>query len=78
MIDELRKINRNLLFSAKTNEEKKIQKTIMNILEDNNCFIKMNIEEAYNILRDLKIKEEEIKNTYTQLVTNGLKRILEK
>ena len=78
MINELRSVNRNLLFNAKTEKEQQIQKTIMNILEDNNCFTKMNVDDAYNILRDLKIKEENLKNTYVQLVTNSLKKILEK
>ena len=78
MINELRRVNRNLLFNAKTEKEQQIQKTIMNILEDNNCFTKMNVDDAYNILRDLKIKEENLKNTYVQLVTNSLKKILEK
>ena len=58
-------------------EEEK-QKIIMNILEDNNCFVKMNIEDAYSILRDLNIKEEEIKETYISLMSNNLKKILEK
>ena len=78
MINEIRRVNRNLLFNAKTEKEQQIQKTIMNILEDNNCFTKMNVDDAYNILRDLKIKEENLKNTYVQLVTNSLKKILEK
>ena len=77
MITKLRKINNNLLFNAKTKEEKKKQELIMRILKDDFCFNKMNIEDAYNILRDLKIKEEELKPTYTSLMQEIIKKISE-
>lgn len=78
MINKLRKINKNLLFNAKTKEEKKKQELIMRILKDDFCFNKMSIEDAYNILRDLKVKEEELKSIYTSLIGNNIKKILEK
>ncbi len=78
MIDKLRKINNDLLFHAKTEEEKRIYEIIKNILKDDSCFLKMNMDDAYGILRDLKIKEDEIDNMYILLMSNCTKKILEK
>ena len=37
-------------------------------MEDKKCFFKLDINTAYNILRDLKIKEEDIKKVYMNLI----------
>ena len=46
----------------------KKQLLIKEILEKENCFLKMNIEYAFSILRDLKIEEEHLKDVYSELI----------
>ena len=46
----------------------KKQILIKKILKENDCFLKMSIENAYSILRDLKISEENLKKVYMELV----------
>ena len=43
-------------------------KIIEKILDDENCFLKMDMEVAYSILRDLEFPEENIKNIYKNLI----------
>ena len=75
MANKLREINNDLLFNAKNEEEIKKQKIIMNILKDDLCFIKMDIDDAYSILEDLKLNDEEIEETYTSIMSDILKKI---
>ena len=42
---------------------------IKKILNEKDCFLKMNIEYAYAILRDLKIPEDQIRNVYLELIS---------
>ena len=44
---------------------------IKDILIQKDCFLNMSIEYAYSILRDLQIPENEIKNVYTQLISQN-------
>ena len=41
---------------------------IRNILNEKNCFLKMSMKEAYSILKDLGLLEEEIILTYVILL----------
>ena len=69
MIEKLRDINEKLI-SLNKNNEKELKKQILikKILKENDCFLKMSIEDAYSILRDLKISEENLKKVYLELV----------
>ncbi len=69
MIEKLRDINEKLI-SLNKNNEKELKKQILikKILKENDCFLKMSIENAYSILRDLKISEENLKKVYLELV----------
>ena len=64
MINELRIINNKL--KEETPDKKYI--LIDKILKDDKCFFKMDIETSYAILRDLKIKEEDLQKVYEALI----------
>ena len=69
MIEELKKINERLLLENDNNiKEKEKYLIIKKILNKEKAFLKMNIEYAYGILRDLKIKEEDIEKVYFKLL----------
>lgn len=71
MISALKEINEKLLIANKNNkEELQKQSLIHNILQEENCFFKMDIETAYQILRDLKIPEDKIKSVYIDIMSN--------
>ena len=62
MIEELKNINEKYIEEYKENpKELKKYEIIKKILNEKDCFLKMNIEYAYAILRDLKIYTEKIK-----------------
>ena len=69
MIEELKRINERLLLENDNNiNEKEKYLIIKKILNKEKAFLKMNIEYAYGILKDLNISEENIKNVYFQLL----------
>lgn len=69
MIDKLRKLNDELINKNINNEDEiKKYKLIEKILSDDECFFKIEIEYAYAILRDLGIKEDQLKNIYLELI----------
>lgn len=69
MIEKLKQINNKLIeISINNPEELKKQKLIKKMLEEKNCFLKMNIEQAYSILKDLNIPNNEIKDVYFNLI----------
>jgi hypothetical protein len=69
MIEELKRINERLLLENDNNiKEKEKYLIIKKILNKEKAFLKMNIEYAYGILRDLNVPEENIKNIYFQLL----------
>ena len=69
MIEQLKKINERLLLENDNNiKEKEKYLIIKKILNKEKAFLKMNIEYAYGILRDLNVPEESIKNIYFQLL----------
>ena len=69
MIDKLKLIAEKLIELNKDNP-KELQKytLIKEILNKENCFLNMNIEYAYSILRDLQKPENELKDFYIQLI----------
>lgn len=75
MIKKLRNTCQSLLNSSKKENKKKYE-LILKILKDDYCFSKMNIEDAYNILEDLKVPKEDIEKTYIFLVSNSLNKII--
>lgn len=69
MIDKLKLITEKYIESNKDNpDELKKYNLIKEILNQKDCFLNMNIECAYSILRDLQIPEKDLKNVYTQLI----------
>ena len=68
MLDKLIIINDYMLEQAKDEEKKKKHLLIKKILNDKECFLKMNIETSYAILRELNISEENLKDTYSDLI----------
>lgn len=67
MIEKLREL-------AKLNisKDKNKYELINNILNDKDCFKKMNIKTAYSILSDLGLKENEIDKVYNQIIFEEL------
>ena len=77
MIKILRNTCKQLLNNSKDPEEKRKYELILKILADEHCFHKINIEDSYNILEDLKIPKDKIETTYTSIVSNSLKKVLD-
>lgn len=71
MIEKLQTINNNLINQNNHNSQRqKKYQIIKQILDIPNCFLKMTIEQAYAILRDLQIPETNLKETYLILIDN--------
>ena len=69
MIKELKNINNKLIDLYQNNkEELNKQLLIKEILNEPNCFLKINIETAYKILKDLQIPDENLKIIYERLI----------
>ncbi len=69
MIEKLQTINTKLLKLYENDKEKKEKQIlIQKILQEPNCFLKMDIETAYAILKDLEIPQEKRKNIYLGLL----------
>ena len=70
MIDKLKTIADKYLEMYKDNsQELKKYKLIRKILDKKDCFLNMDIEYAYSILRDLKVSEDKLKDVYLQLIS---------
>ncbi len=67
MIKLLDKLRNQARLLTKVNNEK--YSLILGILENDNCFFEISMEEALSILRDLKVKEEDIIKVYLDLVS---------
>lgn len=68
MLEKLRLIN-NKFLEIRTDENDKVKyQLIKKILNDDKCFFKMGIEQAYAILRDLDFSEDELKGVYSELI----------
>lgn len=69
MIEVLKDINEKLIRANHNNsEELKKQELIKKILQEKNCFSKMDIDTAYQIFADLQIPREKMKNIYVELI----------
>lgn len=69
MIEKLKIITEKYIRVNQNNpRELKKFELIKRILNTQDCFMNMTIEQAYGILRDLEIPENEIKNIYVQLI----------
>lgn len=70
MINKLRLENEKLIKKYENDEiNLKKQLIIKEILKDNNCFIKMEVDIAISILKDLNIKDENLKEVYLEVVS---------
>jgi len=69
MIKKLNDINNKLIIANKS-DSKKLKKHVFikKILAEKNCFLKMDIETSYAILRDLEIPPQYIKSVYSELI----------
>lgn len=69
MKERLIEIN-NRLIDVYSNDEKKLKKheLIKKLLEEKNCFLKLDIEDAFAILRDLGVEEKDLKTIYKELI----------
>ncbi len=69
MINKIKEINNFLIIKHQNNpHELKVQLLIKKILAEENCFLKMNINTAYAILRDLEIDENRLDEVYSKLI----------
>lgn len=69
MIEKLKIITEKYIRVNQNNpRELKKFELIKRILNTQDCFMNMTIEQAYEILRDLEIPENELKNIYVQLI----------
>lgn len=69
MVDRLKELNEKLINNYQddpVNLEK--QKLIKEILNEDKFIFKIDIETAYQVLRDLTIKEEDLEKVYTELI----------
>ena len=68
MIEKLREINDDILSTTEDTDVINRHVLIKSILDDDNCFFKMNIEYAYAILRDIGIPENVLRYIYMKLI----------
>lgn len=70
-LSELRLINdSNIIYLKKINRSYKRNEIIKNILNDETCFFKMNKNDAYIILQDIGILDNQIDNIYQKLISS--------
>ena len=70
MLEDLKKINEYLINACKNNsKELEKYKAIKVLLNEKDLFLKIDVEYAYSILRDLKIPEKDIKKVYINLIS---------
>lgn len=69
MFNKLKNINEQLLNIYQDNEPERVKQNLIKLVFQNpNCFIEIDINIAYSILRDLKIPETELKTVYLELI----------
>lgn len=69
MIEVLKAINYRIISGHKDNpEELQKQELIKKILSEKDCFLKIDITTAYQILEDLKIPQDKMRNVYLELI----------
>ncbi len=69
MIEKLREYNNKLISLEKDKCKIRRRKLIDGILEDDRAFLKMDIETAYSLLKELDIKDEDLRSTYLSLIS---------
>ena len=70
-LSELRLINdSNIIYLKKINRSYKRNEIIKNILNDETCFFKMNKNDAYMILQNIGILDNQIDNIYQKLISS--------
>ena len=62
------KVDELLQNSTNDNNECKKYTIIKEVLKDDDCFLNIDIEHAYAILRDLGIEEERLRSYYSSLI----------
>lgn len=69
MLDKLKQINEKLIILYQ-NDEKNLKKQLIikKLLEEENCFFKIDIETSYSILKDLNIPDDELRKVYQELI----------
>lgn len=69
MIEKLKEINEKIINSGiESKENLKKQLLIQKLLNDKECFLKMNVQTAFSLLSDLKIPNEDLKKVYSELI----------
>ena len=68
-LNQLRKKADELLQSSNNERDNKKYTIIKDFLKDDNCFLNIDIEHAFAILRDLGIDEEQISDYYSSLIS---------
>ncbi len=68
MIDRLRKIATIKLDGCNDMDKRDRYLLIIKILDDDNCFKKMDIKIAYRILEDLGFRGDEVRRIYDELI----------
>ena len=69
-LNELRIINdSNILYLKKINKSYERNEIIKNILDDEACFFKMNKDDAYFVLQEIGILDDQIDTVYKKLIS---------
>lgn len=69
MLEKLKQKNKELIELYKNDKEKlDKQLLIKRIINEKNCFLKISIETAYSILKDLNVKDNNLKEVYCELI----------
>ncbi|MDO4752635.1 MAG: hypothetical protein Q4A36_00110 [Candidatus Saccharibacteria bacterium] len=68
-LDLLRKKAGELLQNSDNERDNKKYKIISDFLKDDDCFLNIDIEHAFAILRDLGINEESVSECCSSLIT---------
>ena len=71
MLEKLVEVNNDIIRQTNDEEKKKKHLLIKKILDDKQCFFKMDIEASYALLRELNIPEESINNVYSDLIDSS-------
>ena len=69
MLENLKNRARVIYSNSTDPNEKRKYSLILGILEDKNCFLKMPVEQSYQILKDLKIPTDKIIKVLTKLTS---------
>jgi hypothetical protein len=69
MLNRLQELNEEIL-KRNLHNKKEYDKHLLirKLLQDKNCFQKLTIEQAYAVLRDLYIEEQNLKQIYMSLI----------